>query len=386
MLARAAQNLFRRGPAPLFQGALNAARAPLCIAAEGSSASKPPKPRWLPNQYNKSLRHRPEALFYQRQRWVKQQWHEPKVLHPHARKTKHKGPAPRVTPVWDDPEAATQDAMLQFIDPYERDPELAAPGRRWHAAEIRLKSNEELQKLWIVLMRERNMLHTTRMLHRKRGTKMPYPERTRAVRKSMAMIKVVLGERQREKAVRDARLFEERERAGALKQLDLAAAKVWPPWIPGTDREMPLAANITFNIILRTADGRQPTAKPPPEMIELSLTHDGEPIPDEKLTKHIFLRPAAPTRPSELTYACQVTLAGDAFHSDERKFRPSDTELRPSLPAELSATLYGEPLGDGPVPLLLLPSKRAVRRVKMARINVKMSAKLKKRYAVEDDD
>ena len=49
----------------------------------------------------------------------------------------------------------------------------------------------------MVLMKERNMLHSTLMLHQKRGTKMPHRQRIARTRKSMAMIKVVLGERQR---------------------------------------------------------------------------------------------------------------------------------------------------------------------------------------------
>ena len=62
---------------------------------------------------------------------------------------------------------------------------------------MRLKSNDDLGKLWVVLMRERNMLYSTRMLHRKNKSKMPHSDRLPKVRKSMAMIKVVLSERER---------------------------------------------------------------------------------------------------------------------------------------------------------------------------------------------
>jgi len=95
-----------------------------------------------------------------------------------------------------------------FTDPYDLDPDLPEPGRRWSAAEMRLKSNEDMTKLWAVLMRERNMLYSARMQHRKNKTQMKYPERLSRVRKSMAMIKVVLGERER---ARDAAKFAARE-------------------------------------------------------------------------------------------------------------------------------------------------------------------------------
>ena len=39
-------------------------------------------------------------------------------------------------------------------------------------------------------MRERNMLYSTRMLHRKNKTTMPHPDRLPKVRKSMAMVKL----------------------------------------------------------------------------------------------------------------------------------------------------------------------------------------------------
>ena len=129
------------------------------------------------------------------------------------------------------------------------------------------------------------------------GTTMPYPERVKNVQKSMAMIKVVLGERQREKRVRDLRLFAERQQTTALSQLDVSASKVWPPWIPGSDREMPLAAAITFTVVLKTADGGPWKARPPPEALQLTLAHEGKQIPSSKLATKIILRPPAPSRP-----------------------------------------------------------------------------------------
>ena len=105
-----------------------------------------------------------------------------------------------------------------FRDPYEADRSLPPPGRRWRAEEIRLKSNEDLQKLWVLLLKERNMLHTTKLLHQKRKSTMPYPERLPKVRKSMAMIKVVLGERYRERELK-------REEASRLTELEHLAAQ-----------------------------------------------------------------------------------------------------------------------------------------------------------------
>mmetsp|Transcript_6885 Transcript_6885/g.22007 ORF Transcript_6885/g.22007 Transcript_6885/m.22007 type:complete len:198 (-) Transcript_6885:225-818(-) len=111
-----------------------------------------------------------------------------------------------------------------FVDPYEVDPKLPPPGRRWSAAEIRLKSDADLQKLWAVLLRERNMLASVKLLHERRKTTMPHPERARMTRKSMAMIKVVLGERQRsaETAMRRGDLLTKRQRR---RQKALAAAE-----------------------------------------------------------------------------------------------------------------------------------------------------------------
>eukprot|EP00246_Nothoceros_aenigmaticus_P002503 TRINITY_DN13370_c0_g1_i1.p1 TRINITY_DN13370_c0_g1~~TRINITY_DN13370_c0_g1_i1.p1 ORF type:complete len:143 (-),score=19.87 TRINITY_DN13370_c0_g1_i1:358-786(-) len=68
-------------------------------------------------------------------------------------------------------------------------------GRSWKASELRLKSLEDLQKLWYVLLKEKNVLQTQSRFCKENRAKMPYPDRVPKVRKSMCRIKQVLTER-----------------------------------------------------------------------------------------------------------------------------------------------------------------------------------------------
>lgn len=68
-------------------------------------------------------------------------------------------------------------------------------GRAWLARDLRNKSFSELHQLWFVLLKERNMLQTIAFAAKREGATMPGKDRIRKVRKSMAAIKVVLGER-----------------------------------------------------------------------------------------------------------------------------------------------------------------------------------------------
>jgi len=292
------------------------------------------------------------------------------------------GPKPRQKRVWEDPEAATREAMLQFVDPYEKDPDIGEPGRRWRAAELRLKSNEDLQKLWIVLMKERNMLHTTRLLHKKRKTKMPHLGRIQATRKSMAMIKVVLGERQRAKQERDERLAAERLRERALEQTDLASSLVWPPWIPGTPRQLQLAAPHTFTLVLPTLDGKKPSVVPPGDALAIEMRYKNELIPSELVELRVHPLPPARSRADKITYNCHVYLSGQALPACD--FLRSEEDLGEPLEVALSSTLYGQLLGDGAVSVRVLPSKRRRRHAALAAINRKMSEQLlARKQAVE---
>jgi len=74
-----------------------------------------------------------------------------------------------------------------------------AVGRSWSVAELRRKSFEDLHKLWYVMYMERNMILTESNLARRKGIIFPQPERETKVKKGMAAIKAVLGERKRER-------------------------------------------------------------------------------------------------------------------------------------------------------------------------------------------
>ncbi|THF97986.1 hypothetical protein TEA_003391 [Camellia sinensis var. sinensis] len=68
-------------------------------------------------------------------------------------------------------------------------------GRSWKASELRLKSWDDLNKLWYVLLKEKNMLMTQRQMLNAQNLRFPNPERIPKVRKSMCRIKHVLTER-----------------------------------------------------------------------------------------------------------------------------------------------------------------------------------------------
>jgi len=105
--------------------------------------------------------------------------------------------------------------LEEFRDSVSREKRLLEKvGRSWTAKELRRKSFDDLWRLWLVLYKERNMLLTEKQILRRRSIELPQPDRWRKVKKSMAAIRHVMGERKREKiAQHSLKMKEEREKA-----------------------------------------------------------------------------------------------------------------------------------------------------------------------------
>ncbi|GAA5815630.1 hypothetical protein MFLAVUS_009142 [Mucor flavus] len=91
--------------------------------------------------------------------------------------------------------------LYQFFENNQALPKQLWTGRAWKAQELRQKSFDDLHKLWYVLLKERNVLAT----QREEASRLKLPKqlwtnqgRLKKCQKSMARIKFVLNERQRE--------------------------------------------------------------------------------------------------------------------------------------------------------------------------------------------
>ncbi|CAH1394473.1 unnamed protein product [Nezara viridula] len=68
-------------------------------------------------------------------------------------------------------------------------------GRSWKKEELRIKSNEDLHKLWYVLLKEKNMLLTMEHEYKQCYESFPSPERIDKVKESMFNLEDVVRER-----------------------------------------------------------------------------------------------------------------------------------------------------------------------------------------------
>ncbi|KAM9126614.1 large ribosomal subunit protein uL29m [Pangshura tecta] len=121
-----------------------------------------------------------------------------------------------------------------FDDPKNWGEIVVKSGDEWHAKHLRNKSNEDLHKLWYVLLKEKNMLLTLEQEAKRQSLPMPSPERLEKVEKSMGRIDLVIKER--EVALRLLQTGHENPRPGEWRNDFLGRtywynSKEWPiPW------------------------------------------------------------------------------------------------------------------------------------------------------------
>lgn len=111
-----------------------------------------------------------------------------------ARRSMSTAPSPTAEPA---KKLDSQKGVLQFIDS-GTSAGATRTGRAWRTSELRLKSYEDLHKLWFILLKERNILLSekawckTNSRHWVNG-----PSNLYKVKRSMARLKGVVGERTR---------------------------------------------------------------------------------------------------------------------------------------------------------------------------------------------
>lgn len=93
--------------------------------------------------------------------------------------------------------AYTRDLMEFFENNYNWGKEEIKVGRSWKKEELRIKSNEDLHKLWYVLLKEKNMLLTMEHESKEHYYLFPNPERIDKVEESMNNLEDVIRERNR---------------------------------------------------------------------------------------------------------------------------------------------------------------------------------------------
>merc|ERR1712244_208205 len=88
--------------------------------------------------------------------------------------------------------------LMEFFDRKENwGEEQTITGRPYRKDELRIKSNEDLHKLWFVLLKERNMLLTMLQAYEDDHEVLPNEERLDKVDESMANLEEVVRERNR---------------------------------------------------------------------------------------------------------------------------------------------------------------------------------------------
>ncbi|CAH2247757.1 39S ribosomal L47, mitochondrial [Pelobates cultripes] len=86
--------------------------------------------------------------------------------------------------------------LQEFFDDPKNWGETVKSGDAWTIKQLRGKSDEDLHKLWYVLLKEKNMLLTLEQESKRQRVAMPSHERLSKVNKSMKRLDIVLKERE----------------------------------------------------------------------------------------------------------------------------------------------------------------------------------------------
>ncbi|XP_073726311.1 large ribosomal subunit protein uL29m [Misgurnus anguillicaudatus] len=89
-------------------------------------------------------------------------------------------------------------------------------GAPWTAKQLRTKSNEDLHKLWYVLLKEKNMLLTIEQEAKRQRVQMPSPERIKKIERSMKRLDTIVNER--EDSLRLLQTGQEKSRPGSWRK------------------------------------------------------------------------------------------------------------------------------------------------------------------------
>ncbi|KAG8348226.1 hypothetical protein TRVL_00928 [Trypanosoma vivax] len=112
-------------------------------------------------------------------------------------------------------------ALYEFVDNnFLNNKRPPVPGGAWPIEVLRNKSLADLQQIWFLLLRERNMLSTMRehyLRHQEELGAMPAPSRHKMVEESMRNIKRVVKERDEEATARAVEIFKPRLERGIYR-------------------------------------------------------------------------------------------------------------------------------------------------------------------------
>uniref|UniRef100_UPI00398F339F large ribosomal subunit protein uL29m isoform X2 n=1 Tax=Pristiophorus japonicus TaxID=55135 RepID=UPI00398F339F len=111
-----------------------------------------------------------------------------------------------------------------FDDPKNWGEQTVKSGAPWTAKQLRIKSNEDLHKLWYVLLKEKNMLLSIEQEAKRQRLQMPSPERLKKIERSMARIDSIVQER--EDALRLLQTGQETGYPGAWRR-DIFGRNIW---------------------------------------------------------------------------------------------------------------------------------------------------------------